>query len=112
MTLTSEGHCTADSVQSVTRVPVYNAALKRNELSDAAQSKLWIERWTGPGGAKYLAWTRNLREWLLYFDFKSSVHGYCTPSSLIEIILYLHSITAFKTNDLFVFHQVYVLIVL
>lgn len=33
MTLTSEGHCTADSVQSVTRVPVYNAALKRNELS-------------------------------------------------------------------------------
>lgn len=39
MTLTSEGHCTADSAQSVTRVPVYNAALKRNELSDAAQSK-------------------------------------------------------------------------
>lgn len=38
MTLTSEGHCTADSAQSVTRVPVYNAALKRNELSDAAQS--------------------------------------------------------------------------
>lgn len=35
MTLTSEGHCTADSAQFVTRVPVYNAALKRNELSDA-----------------------------------------------------------------------------
>lgn len=55
MTLTSEGHCTADSAQFVTRVPVYNAALKRNELSDAAQSKLWIERWTGPRGATYLA---------------------------------------------------------
>lgn len=54
MTLTSEGHCTADGAQFVTRVPVYNAALKRNELSDAAQSKLWIERWTGPRGAKYL----------------------------------------------------------
>lgn len=56
MTLTSEGHCTADSAQSVTRVPVYNAALKRNELSDAAQSKLWIERCrTGPRGAKLIS---------------------------------------------------------